>query len=968
MEPAKRNNLYDDLRGIVRGELRFDDLTRVLYASDASLFEVEPAGVVIPRDEEDLAQLIRYAAEQDVSLTARGAGTGLAGESLTTGLVVDLSVHFRQILSIGEESIRAQAGVTWAQLDAALAPLGRRLNPEGPTPEATLGGILATNASGPRAAQRGTAREMVESLGVILDSGDRVELGRVSRWPEGEASRLQDIVASTITLLEQNAALIEANRPRVVLDRCGYALQDVLGPRHLHLARLMVGSEGTLGLLTEATLRTVPRPQGRAIALLAFARMDPALRAARLALSTAPTACEILDRRLLRLARGEAALAELVPDGAEAVLLAEFESTNPTHASAQTERLIDWLHRGERLAIWSYLASHPADCDRVWRLRTSGRSSLATLRGVAQPVAIVEDVAVPPEELGDFLPRVQDVLRRLEISAAFLLSAGTGQVQMSPFLDLSNPRDADKLWKLADTLYPLVWQRGGTISSRHGTGLARMPWLGRQVGPISTVYRDLKTIFDPRFLFNPGKVVPQPAGPLSWPLRRRGPLRESLHLVWDGESPQAETNACNGCGSCRSEQVGERMCPIFRATGAEAATPRAKANLMRHLLHPQTEPSTLTSDEAREVAELCVNCKMCATECPSRVQIPRLMLETRAAYVAKHGLGRGDWVFARTESFAWLGSALAPIANAFMSYPFGRWLLERIFSVSRHRRLPRFAAHPFMRLARKRGWTRKPQGSRPCVAYFVDIFANYNDPLIAQSVVAVLHHNGIEVYVPPGQVGCGMAALAYGDADTARDAVRHNLRIFADLAREGFPIVCSEPTAALMLQQDALTLLDDSDARLVAAHTIEWTTYLAQLHARGQLRTDFEPIAASVGHHVPCHLKALGRGVAGPGLLALIPQLRVQTIDVSCSGMAGTFGFRADRYETSLKAGAPMLEELRRPRYLFGSTECSACRLQMEDGTGKRTLHPAQYLALAYGLMPALATRLREPLGDWLLE
>ncbi|MGL4555304.1 MAG: heterodisulfide reductase-related iron-sulfur binding cluster, partial [Gemmataceae bacterium] len=274
----------------------------------------------------------------------------------------------------------------------------------------------------------------------------------------------------------------------------------------------------------------------------------------------------------------------------------------------------------------------------------------------------------------------------------------------------------------------------------------------------------------------------------------------------------------------------------------------------------------------------------------------------------------------------------------------------------------------FLRTAHKRGWTRRPRSARPRVAYFVDTFANYNDPLIAEAVVSVLHHNGIEVYVPPGQVGCGMAALAHGDAETARDAVQRNLRVLAELAREGFPILCSEPTAALMLRHDALSLVDDGDARLVAGQVVEFTAFLADLHAQGLLRTDFVPVRANVGHHVPCHLKALGRAPAGPELLKLIPGLRVGTIDVSCSGMAGTFGLREDRYEASLEAGRPMLTELARPAYLFGSTECGACRLQMEDGTGKRTLHPAQYLALAYGLMPAVAARLREPIGEWVLQ
>jgi Fe-S oxidoreductase len=242
----------------------------------------------------------------------------------------------------------------------------------------------------------------------------------------------------------------------------------------------------------------------------------------------------------------------------------------------------------------------------------------------------------------------------------------------------------------------------------------------------------------------------------------------------------------------------------------------------------------------------------------------------------------------------------------------------------------------------------------------VDIFANYNDPTIGEAAVSVLHHNGIEVYVPPGQFGCGMAALAYGDLETAVETVQHNLRILAELAREGYPIVCSEPTAALMLRHDSLDLLDDPDARLVAGRVVELTAFLDDLHKQGQLRTDFAPLPFSVGHHVPCHIKALGRPPAGPRLLSLIPQLRLRTIDVHCSGMAGTFGLKAENYQLSREAGRPMLRELASPQTRLGSTECSACRLQMEDSTGKRTLHPVQYLALAYGLMPELSHRLGE--------
>jgi len=340
-------------------------------------------------------------------------------------------------------------------------------------------------------------------------------------------------------------------------------------------------------------------------------------------------------------------------------------------------------------------------------------------------------------------------------------------------------------------------------------------------------------------------------------------------------------------------------------------------------------------------------------------------------------MDRTEWALARSEMFARLGSALAPLANAVLGNALARWVLERLFGISRLRRMPGFAPRTFLRQAWQRGWTRKPRSDRPRVAYFVDVFANYNDPSIGEAVVAVLHHNGIEVYVPPGQKGCGMAPLAHGDVETARETLQSNVRVLADLAREGYPILCSEPTAALMLRHDALDLLDDPDVRLVAGQTVEFTGFLWGLHQQGRLQTDFHRLDASIGHHVPCHLKALGGTPgggttsfvpAGPGLLALIPGLKVHTIDVSCSGMAGTFGLNAANYALSLAAGQPMLRELCRPRVLFGSTECSTCRMQMEDGAGKRTLHPAQYLALAYGLMPQLLQRLHLPVGKRVLR
>ncbi len=985
MDEQQRGIILDDLKGFFKGELLFDDLSRALYSTDASIFQIRPLGVAVPRDEEDVQALVRYAGENQLPLIARGAGTGVAGESLGPGLIIDLSRHFRNILDVGPDTIRAQAGVTCRQLNVRLAREGRRFAPDpASADQCTVGGMVANNASGAHALRHGYTRDHVAALRVVLDTGDAATVGREPLQPAADSGpgHLQDIVGAVGVLLEQHAELIRSCRPRTPFNRCGYLMHDVLADDAVDLPRLLTGSEGTLALVTEATLRTVPLPGGRSLVLLGFASLDAALRAAQRTLPSGPAACELIDRRLLSLARGSAAaaVAALVPAAAEAVLLVEYEADTYREARDAALRLADQLYRGDRLALHAVPAFAPEEIDRLWRLREVALPSLYGLRGSAQPVAFIEDVGVPPEELAAYLHRVQEVLKEHETTASFLVHAGTGQVHTRPFLDLSRPEDVSKLSAIAEKVHSLALQLGGTVSTQHGTGLARTPWVARQYGPLYAVFRQLKATFDPRGLFNPGKIVgPSPDLP-AWPLREvptpapanaepaNGEAPPPWLLRWQDGEVRTEALSCNGCGACRTDSPAQRMCPVFRATGDEAAAPRAKANLLRHLLRDKADPRQLSSDEVRAVADLCVNCKMCATECPAHVNIPKLMLEAKAANVAEHGLDWRDWFLARTEALARLAGTFALVVNLALASGAVRWVLEKLFGLSRRRRLPRFALRSFLRRAKRRGLTRLPRSDRPRVAYFVDVFANYNDPQIAEAVVAVLEHNGFDVYVPPGQRGCGMAALAHGDVETAREIAQQNLRVLADAVREGCTIVCSEPTAALMLTHDHLDLLDDPDAKLVAERTVELTAFLWGLHQEGRLRTDFRRLEVAVGHHVPCHLKALGRPPAGPLLLSLVPGMQVHTIDVSCSGMAGTYGLKAENYETSLEAGRPMLEELRRPRVLFGSTECSTCRLQMEDGGGKRTLHPAQYLALAYGLLPDVARRLREPIRELVLR
>jgi FAD/FMN-containing dehydrogenase/Fe-S oxidoreductase len=966
--------LQSDLQGFFKGEILFDEVSRLLYSTDASIFQIRPAGIVLPRDEDDVCQLVRYAQENNVPLIARGAGTGLAGEALGTGLIVDLSKHFRDIVEVTSDRVRVQPGVTLAALNDRLAQIGRRFAPDPSSGSVcTIGGMLANNASGARAIKYGTMREHVESLRAVLDNGEAVELSReiVPQIAVETTSHLHDIVTALGFLLEQNRDLIDSVKRRSRFDRLGYQLDGVLKVASLDLPRLLLGSEGTLALFTEATLRTMPLPEGRCILLVNTVSLERAIHIVERIMATGPSACELIDRRLLSFARAaDSGIGTLISPDAEAVLLIEYE----TETSEEARRLaVDLANRLgiEDGVIQTTVATQADELTPIWQIREIALPSLLGTKGGAQPVPYIEDVGVPLPSLHEYLRRTQDILQEHETTASFLIHAGAGQVHTRPFLNLERADDASRLWSIAEKVHALAIELGGTVSTQHGTGLARTPWVARQLGPLYPLFRQVKAIFDPKNLFNPGKIVDPDPLLATRPLRFDSVVEKMtlpLALHWEPDAPRLEVNHCNGCGQCRTESFAQRMCPTFRGTHNEDATPRAKANLLRDLLQRGADGVQLGAEEVRVVADLCVHCKMCELECPSRVNIPKLMLEAKAANVAEHGMNRPDWFFSRLESVLRWGSAASFLANLAMRSRSSRWLLDRLFGVSQHRRLPRLSPHPFMAQAKRRGWTHKPNGARPVAVYFVDLYANFVEPQIAEATVAVLQHHGFDVFVPGNQRGSGIEALVHGDVDGAREIATMNLRLLVEAARAGWPIVCSEPSAALMLKTDYLDLNVDDDARVVAEQTVELTEFLWKLHAIGRLRTDFQPLDVSLGHHVPCHVKALRGEVAGPQLLNLIPKVRMHAIDVGCSGMAGTFGMKSANDAMSRQAGAAMLNELQRGRHLFGSTECSSCRMQMEDGAGKRTLHPVQYLALAYGLIPEVADRLREPILDLVLR
>jgi FAD/FMN-containing dehydrogenase/Fe-S oxidoreductase len=1005
----QRERIQDDVRGLVAGEVRCDDVFLQLFASDASIYEIKPLGVIRPRSAADVSACLRYAAERHIPIHARGAGTGVAGESLGPGLILDFSAHLRRVIRLDPERVRVQPGVVYERLNETLRPLGRVLGPDPASGQVTtVGSMIAIDAAGSRWLRYGSMRRHVESLQVVLADGEILEVGREELADGASAStipRKRDLVNRLAVLLSENAELIRRHQPNTPQNHCGYDLVDILADNHIDLARLLVGSEGTLALITEATLRTEPLPRHRGVAVILFDSVEKAARAVPDVVASGPSACDLMDRRHLSLARAaEPRFDQLIPLETEAALLVEQDGEDPLEVRGRLHRLVNELWQQKRMAFGARQAFEDDETELFWRLVDKVQPALYRTGGLNRPLPIVEDMAVSPGALPDFLVRMQNVLKRNQVTAALYCHAGQGQLHVQPFLDLAGPDDVQRMRRLAEELYQEVFALGGSIGGEHACGLSRTAFVRRQAGPLFDVFREVKRIFDPANILNPDKIVAdgedmtaryvRPSIRMAGPAKTVSPsstaatssadpavppaaaptstlvedgvtpeLRNlvELQLNWEPSRVNDAVAACNRCGECRTQTPKLRMCPIFRFMPSEEASPRAKANLLRGVLTGTLELGVLTSDEFKAIADLCVHCHSCRFECPAGVDIPRLARESKAAYVAVNGISPAEWAMTRLDLLGSLGGLIAPAANWALANRQMRWLLEKTLGIAQGRKLPRVASRNFLRRAARRRLTRPARRGGQKVLYFLDVYANYFDPQLAEALVAVLEHNGIAVYVHPDQRQAAMASIACGALDHARRTAEHNVAILAESVRQGYHVIASEPAAALCLTHEYPQLVDDDDARLVAAHSSEAGGFLWKMHTLGQLQLDFKPLNLTVGYHTPCHLRALQIGSPGENLLGLIPGLRVQHIEAGCSGMAGAFGLLHENYRSSLRAGLKLISRLRHPDIQAGVTECSPCKMQMEQGTTKPTIHPIKLLALSYGLMPEIGRLLSSP-------
>jgi FAD/FMN-containing dehydrogenase/Fe-S oxidoreductase len=950
------HGLQSALEAQLDGEVRFDRISQALYSTDASVYQILPLGVVIPKTRDDVIRTVNACREFGVSITARGGGTSQAGQAIGAGLQLDFSKYLHKVIALDPDAktIRVEPGIVLDELNAFLRPYGQWLPLDISTSDrATIGGMIANNSSGTRSVVYGKTLDYVLSVTTLLSDGSIVEMSAVDTEQfdaKCRQSNLEGACYRTVRrLATEHAAEIDRRYPQILRRVGGYNLDEfVPGHEPFNLARLLVGSEGTLAIILDATLRLVPLPKHRAMCVVQFHDLLESLAATPTILQHHPSAVELVDRFILDTTRGKTEfepLRDFVQGDPAAVLLVEFISDSPNEPRDRVAQLDSDL-KADGLGYHVHRALEPAAQARLWKLRQAALGLSMSEVGDAKAISFVEDTAVSPDRLRDYIARFQQILQRQDTSAGFYAHASVGLLHVRPIVNLKQADGLAKFQKIADEISDLVLEFGGALSGEHGDGLVRSPFQQKMYGQILYgAFCQLKRTFDPTGLFNPGKIVAAP--PLTTNLRF-GPRYQTRHMdtafdFSDFGSLSQAAEQCGGVGACRKKLSGT-MCPSYMATHDENDSTRGRANVLRLAISGQLGPIGLTNPALYPVLDLCLECKACKSECPTGVDMARMKSEFLHQYHQQHGATLRSRLLSRIDRIALWGSHLAPLSNWLAGSLSFRWLADLLLGLDRRRPPPQFIRATFFDWWNKQRerFQRNAQPDRPAIALFADTFTNFHEPAIPIAAAELALAAQWTFTVAP-RVCCGRPLISKGFLDDARQQAEHTTRALLPLAECGQSIVFVEPGCYSAVRDDHPHLLRgqlQQNARRVAAACLTFEEWAA----RAKLRLKSGP--PRILSHAHCHQKALVGTACMLQLLSQIHGSEIVDLDAGCCGMAGSFGYEREHYEVSRLVGERKL--LPAVRSAEAGTIVAAsgfsCRHQIQHFTGTAAVHPAVLL------------------------
>ena len=957
------------LRREIEGEVLFDAFTRGRYSTDASHYQIEPIGVVVPRNEQDIRRAIQIAADAGIPVLPRGAGTSQCGQTIGEALVIDVSKHLNQIVDFDpdHEAITVQPGLALDQLNGFLGRHGYMFMVDVSTSSrATIGGMAGNNSCGARSIRYGTMRDNVRAIDAVMADGRAFHFGELPADLEtvDAAGGYRDMAKQLVGLGRREAAEIRTRFPPLMRRVGGYNIDALVpglsnqpGAVNGNLAHLLVGSEGTLAFSTNIRLGLHRLPKHKVLGICHFPTFYKAMESTQHIVKLDPTAVELVDRTMMDLARDiplfRPTIERFVRGQPEALLLVEFAGDDKDEQYRKLRQLGELL--GDLGFPGSVVeATSPADQREFWEVRKSGLNIMMSMKGDGKPISFIEDCAVPLEDLAEYTDRLTRVFEKYGTKGTWYAHASVGCLHVRPVVNLKEADGAKKMRAIAEEAFAMVREYKGSHSGEHGDGLVRSEFHEAMFGTrMVRNFEEVKDLLDPKGLFNPGKIVrPSKMDDRSLFRFKPGYHVETLDTAldwseWGGFGGAVEM--CNNNGACRKSDASV-MCPSFRATGDEMHLTRGRANTLRLAISGQLGKDAFTSDAMHETMKLCVGCKGCKRECPTGVDMARMKIEFLHHYGKRHGLSLHDRLVAYLPRYAPVAARFSAIANLRDRVPGLAALSEKVARFSRRRSLPVWRRDIFRPAASTAASDGKPE-----VVLFADTFNTYFEPENARAALRVLEAAGYQVHLPkatdgPRPLCCGRTFLSAGLVDEARREARRMLDALKPFVERGVPVIGLEPSCLFTLRDEFTAMLPGTETRALAGQALLFEEFLAREAGKGALALPLKRLPATQAMlHGHCHQKAFAAMGAVEKTLRLVPDLEVKTIASSCCGMAGAFGYDADTYDVSIKmAELSLLPAVRdAPADALLVADGTSCRHQIADGTGRHAIHVARVLEQA---------------------
>jgi FAD/FMN-containing dehydrogenase/Fe-S oxidoreductase len=928
-------NIFDELKQKISGDVFWDPIRVYMLSTDASIYRREPAAVVYPKSTRDVIHTVKFASARGLPIHSRGAGSGLCGSAIGTGIVIDFTRYMNRLIRIDgdEKSFECQPGYRFGELEAALGTTALFFPPAPSSGEyASFGGMYGTNASGSQSVKYGNVADYILDAEVVLSSGDRFTLSDIRTRP---FDHLPDNLKNLFRLYTGQSQKIETAYPPIRYNSSGYNLRGLVKNERLDLTRLFAGSEGTLGIVTRLKFKLVQKPSHDSLVVAGFDDIVSSAKAVQQILPMGPSGIEILEKSLLKLVREiDPGLKDKIPGDVDNILLIEFDGFDAGVCARQAQE-VQQLLESQGLAANIRMAVSEDEKAKLWHIRKAAMPMLYKLKGSKKILPLIEDAAVPTDQLVPYFEGLTAILTEHQLDFVIFGHIAKGLLHTRPLLNLKDPGDVRLLKILADEVFELVHSLGGAVSGEHGDGRVRSAYIKKQYPDIYDLFLETKRLLDEKNLCNPEIITAHDAHQVEKHLRlgagyRAKDLKDEA-LNWS-EGFDREVEKCHGCSKCTTITTATRMCPIYKFTRDEAAAPKAKANILRGLISGDIRDQALYEKAFQHVIEQCVNCGSCFAECPSNVNIPKMAVEARAHYVRRFGPSLANRLVVNAELAGRTTRKFSGALKPLMDLKPVKQLGQYVTGMSARRDFPAFESQSlFERVSPAEG------RGEPRVLYFAGCYASYLKPQIGQSAVAVLKSMGMTVVTPP-QHCCGLPMLSKGMVKEATAKVRRNLEKWQTLIDGVDHIVVTCSSCGFSLMKEWQSLLENDITSRVKDKIIHISTLLNTYFDRLELGT----CDLNVAYHAPCHLKIQNDPNSSVKLLARIDGVAVQDLKSHCCGMAGSWGMTADHYDLSKQIGSDMIASLNDSPGSVGATDCPTCRMQMEHFSDKEIKHPVE--------------------------